>query len=97
VFWLMIAEIFPLRSRSRAMAVCTIVNWGANFLVSYFFLSLVAHIGRAETFWVYTGFGVLAVAFFAVRVPETSGRSLEQIERDLGAQPSSGSKRIATA
>jgi sugar porter (SP) family MFS transporter len=85
IFWLMISEVFPLRLRSRAMSVCTIVNWAANFIVSYFFLSLVAHIGRPATFWVYTGFSVAALIFFALRVPETSGRSLEQIERDLGA------------
>ncbi|HTW20516.1 MAG TPA: sugar porter family MFS transporter [Mycobacteriales bacterium] len=85
VFWLMIAEIFPLQLRSRAMAVCTVVNWTANFFVSYYFLSLVSAIGRPATFWLYTGFGVVATAFFLWRVPETSGRSLEQIERDLGA------------
>jgi MFS family permease len=101
VFWLMIAEIFPLRVRSRAMSVCTIVNWGANFLISYFFLTLVADIGRPATFWVYAGFGVAAIVFFAARVPETSGRSLEEIERDLGAEPERGgssatSGRVAT-
>jgi hypothetical protein len=67
------------------MSVCTIVNWAANFFVSYYFLSLVNAIGRPATFWIYAGFGVLAAAFFAWRVPETSGRSLEQIEHDLGA------------
>jgi sugar porter (SP) family MFS transporter len=83
VFWLMIAEIFPLRERSHAMAVCTIVNWGANFLISYFFLDLVARISVKGTFWLYAGFGVLAVIFFAFKVPETKGRSLEDIEHDL--------------
>lgn len=89
VFWLMIAEVFPLRVRSQGMAVCTIVNWAANFFVSYYFLTLVADIGRPATFWLYAGFGVLATAFFALRVPETKGRTLEQIERDLGAAPES--------
>jgi MFS family permease len=97
VFWLMISEVFPLRVRSQAMSVCTIVNWAANFVISYYFLTLVADIGRPATFWLYAGFGVLAVAFFAFRVPETKGRSLEQIERDLGAQPSSGRRRHAHA
>jgi sugar porter (SP) family MFS transporter len=97
VFWLMISEVFPLRARSQAMAVCTIVNWGVNFLISYFFLSLVSSIGRPATFWIYTGFGVLAVAFFSLRVPETSGRSLEEIEHDLGAKPRAGSRSVSTA
>ncbi len=98
VFWLMIAEIFPLRERSHAMAVCTIVNWGANFLISYFFLDLVARISTKGTFWLYAGFGVLAVIFFALKVPETKGRSLEDIERDLGGTDYPASQdRSATA
>ncbi|HKN99936.1 MAG TPA: sugar porter family MFS transporter [Pseudonocardiaceae bacterium] len=87
VFWLMISEVFPLSLRSRAMAVCTAANWIANFLVSYFFLQLIGAAGRPATFWIYAGLGVLAVVFFAVRVPETKDRSLEQIEHDIGAHP----------
>jgi sugar porter (SP) family MFS transporter len=86
VFWLMIAEIFPLSLRSKAMAFCTAANWVANFLVSYFFLQLIGAVGRPVTFWIYAGLGVLAVAFFAVRVPETKDRSLEQIERQIGGE-----------
>ena len=87
VFWLMISEIFPLGIRSKAMSVCTVVNWGANFLVSYFFLSLVGVIGQDGTFWLYAGFGAIAVAFFTLKVPETKDRSLEDIERTLSGEP----------
>jgi Sugar (and other) transporter len=69
------------------MAVATVANWTFTFLVSYFFLSLVGRIGRGGTFWLYAGLGVLAVLFFWRRVPETKNRSLEEIERDLGAAP----------
>jgi MFS family permease len=86
VFWLMISEIFPLALRSRAMAVCTAANWIANFLVSYFFLQLISAVGKPGMFWIYGGLGVLAVAFFAWRVPETKDRSLEEIEREIGGQ-----------
>lgn len=58
---------------------------------------LVAHIGRPGTFWLYAGFRVLAVAFFAARVPDTSGRSLEDIERDLGAPSGERSKSASRA
>ena len=85
VFWLMISEIFPLKVRSPAMSVSTVGNWSANFIVSSFFLTLVAAVGRQGTFWLYAGFGVLALIFFLARVPETKGRSLEQIAQDLGA------------
>lgn len=85
VFWLMISEIFPLKVRSQSMSISTIGNWSANFLVSSFFLTLVSAISREGTFWLYSGFGVLALTFFAFRVPETKGRSLEQIGREVGA------------
>jgi sugar porter (SP) family MFS transporter len=86
VFWLMISEIFPLNLRPPAMAVCTLANWAFNFTITYTFLSLVAAIGKPGTFWLYAGFGVAAIAFFAWRVPETKGRSLEEIESELGAE-----------
>ncbi|HEY3829919.1 MAG TPA: sugar porter family MFS transporter [Solirubrobacteraceae bacterium] len=85
VFWLMISEIFPLRVRSPAMSLSTVGNWSANFLVSSFFLTLIDAISREGTFWLYAGFGVLALIFFLARVPETKGRSLEEIAHDLGA------------
>jgi sugar porter (SP) family MFS transporter len=83
VFWLMISEIYPLRYRSQAMAVSTVGNWAANFLVSYFFLSLVGWLGKPGTFWLYAAIGVAAAVFFWWRVPETKGRSLEEIERQV--------------
>jgi sugar porter (SP) family MFS transporter len=85
VFWLMISEIFPLRMRAPAMATCTVANWGFNFLISVTFLSLVQAISKPGTFWLYAGFGVIAFALFAVKVPETRSRSLEEIEAELGA------------
>jgi len=84
VFWLMISEIYPLGIRSKAMSVSTVANWSANFLVSYFFLSLTSGIGRAGTFWIYAGLGVIAIVVFAAVVPETKDRSLEEIESELG-------------
>ena len=57
VFWLMISEIFPLRVRSPAMSISTVANWGSNFVVSTFFLSLVGAITREGTFWLYGAFG----------------------------------------
>jgi MFS family permease len=83
VFWLMISEIFPLELRGPAMAACTVANWSFNFLVSFTFLTLVDAIGKTATFWLYGGIAVIAVAFFARYVPETMGRSLEEIQEDV--------------
>ncbi|MGA7705869.1 MAG: sugar porter family MFS transporter [Solirubrobacteraceae bacterium] len=97
VFWLMISEIFPLKVRSPAMSLSTVGNWSANFLVSSFFLTLVGAISREGTFWLYAGFGVLALIFFLARVPETKGRSLEQIASDLGADQQQAGRTTAVA
>ena len=94
VFWVMIAEIFPLRARAKAMAVCTMFNWLFNFFVSFWFLNLVKAIGQAETFWLYALFGIGAVVFFAWRVPETKNRSLEQIEREVRGEPQMSSQQL---
>ena len=85
VFWLMISEIYPLRVRGPAMSVATVANWSANFVVSFTFLTLVGVITRAGTFWLYGVIAVGALAFFFFFVPETKGKSLEDIERELGA------------
>src|SRR6185437_5306308 len=81
----MISEIFPLQMRGPAMAVCTMFNWGFNFLISYTFLSLTDVVTKAGTFWIYAFLGVCAVVFFATLVPETKDRSLEQIQDDVGS------------
>jgi Na+/melibiose symporter-like transporter len=82
----MISEIYPLQFRSIAMAVATICNWAANFIVSYFFLQEAAAIGRGPTFWIYGVIGIAAIAFFWFKVPETKNRPLEDIEREIGGE-----------
>ena len=80
VVWTVINEIFPGRVRGRAVAVATAVNWGAAFLVSEFFLTLVDAIGEAGTFALFAIFCVAGGIWVYRHVPETKGRSLEQIE-----------------
>jgi sugar porter (SP) family MFS transporter len=83
VFWLMISEIFPLRVRSAAMSASTVANWASNFLVATFFLTLTGAITIQGTFWLYAGFGIAAVVFFAFQLPETKNRSLEEISDEV--------------
>jgi MFS family permease len=80
VFWLLIAEIFPLAVRGRAMSLATISNWGFNLLVTITFLGLIDLFGRVGTFLLYAALTFVAIAFTAFLVPETKGRSLEEIE-----------------
>ncbi len=86
VFWLMIAEIYPLRIRGQAMSIATMANWGANFIVTISFLTLLNAISAKGVFFMFAFLTLVALVYFAKRVPETKGRSLEQIERELGAQ-----------
>jgi sugar porter (SP) family MFS transporter len=86
VFWLMIAEIYPLRIRGQAMSVATIANWGANFVVTISFLTLLNAVTPRGVFFLFAFLCVVALVYFAKRVPETKQRSLQEIERDLGAQ-----------
>ena len=88
VFWLMISELYPLRIRSKAMAVATMVNWTFNFLVSYFFLTMTTTIGRDGTFWFFGFFALAALVFAVTKVPETRNRSLEEIEQEIGGDAS---------
>jgi len=83
VFWLMISEIFPIGVRSKAMSVCTIANWGANFLVAQTFLSLSNAISRQGVFFLYAVLAVASLAFFARKIPETKNRSLEEIQEEV--------------
>ncbi|MGD0433106.1 MAG: sugar porter family MFS transporter [Acetobacteraceae bacterium] len=83
VFWLLIAEIFPLALRGRAMSLATISNWGFNLVVTITFLGLINLSGRVGTFLLYAALTLVAVVFTAVLVPETKGRSLEEIEEAL--------------
>jgi sugar porter (SP) family MFS transporter len=80
VFWLILSEIYPLRIRGRAMSIGTVANWSANLIVALSFLTFTQVLGKPATFWLY---GVVSIGswFFAFfLVPETKGRSLEEIE-----------------
>ncbi len=77
--WVYIAEIFPTNIRGRAMSIATSVLWLSCILVSNSFLTLLKALGPSVTFVVFAAICGVAVAFFS-RLPETRGRSLEEIE-----------------
>ena len=81
VVWTVINEIFPSHIRGRAVAVATAVNWASAFLVSQVFLSLINLIGDTFTFWLFAVFCASSWIWIFYAVPETKGRSLEQIQQ----------------
>ncbi|WP_082556704.1 sugar porter family MFS transporter [Modestobacter sp. Leaf380] len=83
VVWLLISEIFPLAVRGRASSVATMANWVANFVVAVSYLSIISAIGETATFGIYAVVTVLSLVYVVKAVPETKGRSLSDIEREL--------------
>jgi len=87
VFWLLIAEIYPLKIRGAAMSVASMANWAANFVVTISFLTLLSAIGGVGAFFLFGFLTLVALAYFWRKVPETKGRSLQEIERELSHTP----------
>lgn len=79
--FVVIAEIFSNRNRGMAMSVCIFFLWASVYAVSQSFPMLLASIGSSLTFWVYMLMSVFAFLFVYKLIPETKGKSLEEIER----------------
>jgi 77 Permeases of the major facilitator superfamily len=80
VAWLIISEIYPLGIRGRAMGIATLANWVCNYVVSLTFLTLIEEFGTGYTFWLYTVICLLGLWFVYKMVPETKGKTFEQIQ-----------------
>ncbi|NUU67115.1 sugar porter family MFS transporter [Enterobacteriaceae bacterium BIT-l23] len=83
VAWVVIAEIFPTQVRGVAVSIATFALWGGNFIVARFFPVLVENISAANTFFIFSGVSLVAWIFVIAMVPETKGKTLEQIEDDI--------------
>ena len=83
VTWVLISEIFPNRIRGAAVSVAVSALWIACFILTYTFPLLNRALGPRPTFWLYAGICMAGFVFIFLRVPETKGKSLEQIEREL--------------
>ncbi|MCU0786319.1 MAG: sugar porter family MFS transporter [Verrucomicrobia bacterium] len=83
VTWVVISEIFPNRIRGAAMAVAVTSLWLACFLLTYTFPMLNAKLGSAGTFWLYGAICLAGFVYIKFNLPETKGKTLEAIEREL--------------
>src|SRR5215469_6847023 len=83
VTWVVISEIFPNRIRGAAVAVAVSFLWIACFLLTYTFPILNAKLGSAGTFWLYAAICFVGFVFIKLKLPETKGKTLEEIEREL--------------
>ena len=83
VTWVVISEIFPNRIRGAAMSVAVTALWIACFILTYTFPMLNAKLGSSGTFWLYAAICVLGFVFIFFKLPETNGKTLEAIEKEL--------------
>ena len=87
VTWVLLSEMFPNQIRGKAMAVAVAAQWIANYLVSWTFpilnenSFLVQHFNHGFAYLLYGGMGILAAIFVWKFVPETKGRTLEDMEK----------------
>jgi MFS family permease len=83
VTWVIISEIFPNRIRGAAMAMAVSSLWIGCFLLTFTFPILNKKLGPAWTFWLYAAICIAGFIFIKFKLPETKGKTLEQIEREL--------------
>ena len=81
VTWVVISEIFPNRIRGAAMSTAVTALWIASFILTYTFPLMNHGLGPAKTFWIYAVICLIGFAFIRARLPETKGKTLEQIEQ----------------
>lgn len=80
VIWVLIGEIFPTRIRGRGISIATFANWGINFMTAFLFPWYVDKIGVGAGFFTFAFMCLIATIFFYKVIPETKGKSLEEIE-----------------
>ncbi|CAH1713036.1 unnamed protein product [Aphis gossypii] len=83
--WMLMGEIFPAQIKGIASSIVCMSNWLFVFLVTKFFTLLVSAIYLYNTFWLFTLFSVLGTFFVVFIVPETKGKTMEEIQELLGA------------
>jgi MFS family permease len=83
VMWVLFSELFPNRLRGLAVSFAGFINSAVSFLVQLVFPWELANIGNAATFLVFGVFAAVGLAFVLLKIPETKGKTLEQLEREL--------------
>ncbi|XP_054736657.1 facilitated trehalose transporter Tret1 isoform X1 [Anastrepha obliqua] len=81
--WLMMGEILPAKIRGSAASVATAFNWSCTFVVTKTFLDMLETMGAHGAFWLFGSICVVGLFFVILYVPETQGKTLEDIERKM--------------
>ncbi|MDF2157248.1 sugar porter family MFS transporter [Algoriphagus sp. CAU 1675] len=83
LLWVVLAEIFPTRIRGAAISIGALAHWLGNFTLTYFFPAIQENLGWANNFWLYGGICAFGFVVLYFLLPETKGKSLEQLEKEL--------------
>jgi sugar porter (SP) family MFS transporter len=83
LFWVVLSEIYPNRIRGAAMSIGATAHWVANFLLTFSFPTIKETIGWANNFWLYGLICLLGFIVLYFYLPETKGKTLEDIEREI--------------
>ena len=81
--WVLISELFPNKVRAVAVATCTFALWVGSSTLTYTFPLLNTALGSYGTFWIYSAVCLFGLLFFVFRLPETKGKSLEELEKEM--------------
>lgn len=81
--WVMLSELFPLAMRGSAIGISVFFLWMANAFLGLFFPTIMEAVGLTGTFFMFAGIGLVALVFIYTQVPETRGRTLEEIDQDV--------------
>jgi len=85
VTWLVISEIFPIRVRGLGVGISVFCLWIANFIIGLTFPVLLGAVGLSTTFFIFVALGILSITFIYKYMPETRGKTLEELERSFRA------------
>lgn len=96
ITWVVLAELFPLKFRGLSMGISVFFMWVMNAIVSYLFPLLQAKLGLGPVFLIFAAINYLAIVFVITALPETSNKSLEQLEEELSANKSTAGFNTAT-
>ncbi|XP_030029412.1 facilitated trehalose transporter Tret1 isoform X2 [Manduca sexta] len=94
--WLMMGEILPAKIRGSAASICTAFNWLCTFAVTKSFQNIVDAIEASGTFWLFGCICFAGLFFVVICVPETRGKSLEQIENKMTGRRSVRTRRMSS-
>ncbi|XP_042878651.1 facilitated trehalose transporter Tret1-like [Penaeus japonicus] len=91
--WLLLGELFSPEVKDVAVSLVQVVNWSTAFLTTLIFAPLQTSLGNAAMYLLFSGLCVLALAFSAFLVPETKGKTLQEIAAHFGGSPEAGSSQ----